>query len=163
MIGRRSTLLQTQTFRNCQNFKKNSTRQISRNSPRWRSHLKKTTFFSENPPSFPGKTDRPSEPHVGRGHIWADGNRPPKRHRPCDPWRSLRRCEGPSVSVWLREVRRWSLAMLTPFPQQSGGKMHLFTGQLLDLCSLHSSESLVNEITWMVREEKQGEVWKCED
>ena len=31
MIGRRSTLLQTQTFRNCQNFKKNSTRQISRN------------------------------------------------------------------------------------------------------------------------------------
>ena len=34
MIGRRSTLLQTQTFRNCQNFKKNSTRQISRNSLR---------------------------------------------------------------------------------------------------------------------------------
>ena len=38
----------------------------------------------------------------------------------------------------------------------SGGKMHLFTGQLLDLCSLHSSESWVNEIKRMGRETTQG-------
>ena len=41
---------------------------------------------------------------------------------------------------------------------KSGGKMHLFTGQLLDLCSLHSSKSRVNKIKRMVREERQGEV-----
>ena len=39
---------------------------------------------------------------------------------------------------------------------KSGGKMHLFTGQLLDLCSLHSSEQ--NQTNGEGRETTQGEV-----
>ena len=59
-----------------------------------------------NSPIYPGQTDRPSEPHAGRGHLRADGHRAAQRHRPGHPGRSLRRRQRPSVSIRVREVRR---------------------------------------------------------
>ena len=65
---------------------------------------------------FSGQTDCPSEPHAGRGHLRADGHRAAQRHRPSHPRRSLRRRQGPSVSIWVREVRRWSFPLLALTP-----------------------------------------------